>query len=145
VRRLREIHAATGERKRAGQPEGADDVVRSISFAPSPVQRLVSRMISSPRVFNLVVSNIPGPREPLYMRGCRLREAYPVVPIADRHALSIGVTTVGDGAFFGLYADRESLPEIDGLSPEIDSAINELLEAAGDGAPRRDRLVMGFG
>ena len=61
VRRLREIHAATSDRKRAGKPEGADDVVRSLGFVPSPVQRVVSRLIASPRTFNLTVSNIPGP------------------------------------------------------------------------------------
>ena len=85
-------------------------MLRSLGFAPSPVQRMVSRLIASPRTFNLTVSNIPGPREPMYMRGCPLAEAYPVVPIADRHALSIGVTTVGDGAFFGLYADPRVAP-----------------------------------
>jgi diacylglycerol O-acyltransferase / wax synthase len=126
MRRLREIHAATSDRKRAGKPEGADDVVRSLGFAPSPVQRVVSRLIASPRTFNLTVSNIPGPPEPLYMLGCRLAEAYPVVPIPERHALSIGVTTVGEGAFFGLYADPKSLPGIEGLAGEIDLAIDEL-------------------
>jgi WS/DGAT/MGAT family acyltransferase len=128
VRRLREIHAATSDRKRAGKPEGADDVVRSLGFAPSPVQGLVSRLIASPRTFNLTVSNIPGPPEALYMRGCPLAEAYPVVPITERHSLSIGVTTVGEGAFFGLYADPESLPGIDGLADEIGLAIDELAE-----------------
>jgi diacylglycerol O-acyltransferase / wax synthase len=126
VRRLREIHAATSDRKRAGKPEGADDVVRSLGFAPSPLQSVVSRLIASPRTFNLTVSNIPGPPERLYMRGCPLAEVYPVVPIPERHALSIGVTTVGDGAFFGLYADPQSLPGIDGLADEIDLAIDEL-------------------
>jgi diacylglycerol O-acyltransferase / wax synthase len=126
VRRVREIHAATTDRKRAGQPEGANDVMRSLRFAPPPVQRLVSKLIASPLAFNLTVSNIPGPREPLYMCGCPLMEAYPVVPIADRHALSIGVTTVGHGAFFGLYADCESLPEVDELAACIDRAIDEL-------------------
>jgi diacylglycerol O-acyltransferase len=128
VRRLREIHASTSDRKRAGKPEGADDVVRSLGFVPSPIQRMVSRLIASPRTFNLTVSNIPGPPEPLFMRGCRLVEAYPVVPLPDRHALSIGLTTVGDRAFFGLYADPESLPEIDGLAGEINGAIDELAE-----------------
>jgi diacylglycerol O-acyltransferase / wax synthase len=126
LRRLHEIHAGTRDRKRAGKPEGADDVVRSLSFAPAPLQRVVSRLIASPRTFNLTVSNIPGPPEPLYMRGCPLAEVYPVVPIPERHALSIGVTTVGGGAFFGLYADPESLPGIDGLAGEIDLAIDEL-------------------
>jgi hypothetical protein len=60
------------------------------------------------------------------MRGCRLAEAYPVVPIADRHALSIGVTTLADDAFFGLYADRESLPDVDALAGCIDISIDEL-------------------
>jgi diacylglycerol O-acyltransferase len=90
------------------------------------VQRLVSRLVASPRAFNLVVSNIPGPRDPLYMAGCPLAEAYPVVPIPDRHALAIGVTTVGDGACFGLYADPASLPAVDRLANEIDRSIDEL-------------------
>ncbi len=128
VRRLREIHAATSDRKRDGKPEGADDVVRSLGFVPSPIQRAVSRLIASPRTFNLTVSNIPGPSQPLYMHGCPLAEAYPVVPIPERHALSIGVTTVGEDAFFGLYADPESLPGVDGLADEIDLAIDELAE-----------------
>jgi diacylglycerol O-acyltransferase len=129
VRRLREIHIATSERKRAREPEGADDVMRSLEFAPSPLQRLASRLVASPRTFNLTVSNIPGPQEPLYMLGCPLVEAYPVVPIADRHALSIGVTTVGDGAYFGLYADPGLLPEGDRLASAIGRSIDGLLEA----------------
>ena len=63
------------------------------------------------------------------MRGCPLAEAYPVVPIADRHALSIGITTVGDGAFFGLYADpRVASRRSTGWPSEIDEAIDELAE-----------------
>jgi diacylglycerol O-acyltransferase / wax synthase len=127
VRRLREIHAATSDRKRAGHPDGASDVVRSLGLVPSPLQRMVSRLIASPGAFNLTVSNIPGPAEPLYMLGYRLAEAYPIVPIPERHSLSIGVTTVGDGAFFGLYADRESLPGVEGLAREVDGAIDELV------------------
>jgi diacylglycerol O-acyltransferase len=131
VRRLREIHMATTEGKRNHVPEGGDDVMRSLGFAPGPVRRLASRLIAGPRAFNLTVSNIPGPREPLYMLGCELAEAYPVVPIADRHALSIGVTTVGDGAYFGLYADPEALPDGDRLATAIDRSIDELMDACG--------------
>jgi diacylglycerol O-acyltransferase len=129
VRRMRVIHMATSEGKRERVPEGADDVMTSLRFAPGPVRRLASRLISSPRAFNLTVSNIPGPSEPLYMLGCPLAEAYPVVPIADRHALSIGVTTVGDGAYFGLYACPEALPQGDWLAAAIDRSIDELGEA----------------
>ena len=132
IRRLSDIHLATSERKRMGGPEGANDVVRSIGLVPSPVQRFVSRLLASPQAFNLVVSNIPGPREELYMRGCPIVEAYPVVPLADRHALSIGVTTIRDGAFFGLYADRDSLPEVDVLAAHVEGAIEELVELSRD-------------
>jgi diacylglycerol O-acyltransferase len=141
VRRLREVHMATSEQKRAQEPEGADDVLRSLSLAPAPVQRLASRVISGPRAFNLTVSNIPGPRDPLYMLGCELAEAYPVVPIADRHALSIGMTTIGDRACFGLYADPQSLPSGDRLAGAIDRSIDELLEA-GEVASEADRLLV---
>jgi diacylglycerol O-acyltransferase / wax synthase len=128
VRRVREIHGETDERKRRGFPEGGDDIVGLLGLVPGPLQRLASRLIASPRTFNLVVSNIPGPRERSYMRGCRLREAYPVVPLADRHTLSIGFTSVADRGCFGLYADRDSLPDVDGLADCIDAAIDELLE-----------------
>jgi hypothetical protein len=62
------------------------------------------------------------------MLGCELKEVYPVVPLADGHALSIGMTTVQRDACFGLYADREALPDADRLTGHIDAAIDELLE-----------------
>lgn len=130
VRRVHEIHGETEERKRRGFPEGGDDIVGLLGLVPEPLQRLASRLIASPRAFNLVVSNIPGPPAEAYMRGCRLRETYPVVPLADQHTLSIGFTSVADRACFGLYADRDSLPDVDDLAACIDAAIDELLEPA---------------
>jgi diacylglycerol O-acyltransferase / wax synthase len=143
TRALYELHGATMERKEAGEPEGADSVMRSLTFAPAPLQRLVSRLVASPRAFNLTVSNIPGPQPPMYMRGCRLAEAYPVVPISDGHGLSIGVTTVGEGAFFGLYADRRTLPDVDRLAETIDESIDEFLAIAAEGVPGPERVLVG--
>ena len=140
VRRVREVRAATARRKDGGVPAAGADVIRSIGLIPPAARPLVSRAIASPRTFNLVVSNIPGPGEPLYMRGCRLAEAYPVVPVADQHALSIGVTTVDDVACFGLYADRDSLPDVDRLAVSIDAALDELLERAPEVRPRADAV-----
>ena len=80
--------------------------------------------MASPQAFNLVISNIPGPRIPLYLRGCRLEEAYPVVPLSERHAVSIGMMTVGDDVCFGLYADRETLPDAGVLAERLDAAID---------------------
>jgi diacylglycerol O-acyltransferase len=94
------------------------------------VQKTLAHLAAAPSTFNLVVSNIPGPREPLYLLGCELQEAYPVVPIADRHVLSIGMTTIQDEACFGIYADCEALPDADLLADCIDASVQELLAIA---------------
>ena len=83
--------------------------------------------MASPRMFNLVVSNIPGPREPMFMLGCELKEAYPVVPLADGHALSIGMTTIQDRACFGLYAAGECLSAVDRVAAALERSTDELL------------------
>jgi diacylglycerol O-acyltransferase len=127
LRRLEQIHTAMKERKSSGQPQGANRLLQSLTYAPRRVQYAASQLVASPRIFNLTVSNIPGPREPLYLLGCELEEAYPVVPVADRHAVSIGMTTVGDGAFFGVYADRRSMPDADQLAEDIDEELDDLM------------------
>jgi diacylglycerol O-acyltransferase len=128
VRRLLDIHATMSDRKQAGEPEGADSALKLVGYAPHQLQNVVSRLVASPRTYNLTVSNIPGPRDPLFMLGCELKEVYPVVPLSDRHAVSIGITTIRDGAYFGIYADRESLPDAELLAQDIDISIDELLE-----------------
>jgi diacylglycerol O-acyltransferase / wax synthase len=126
--RLFNVNYQTSTRKRGGLPEEADAVLRAAGYTPAPVQRALSHLIASPRTFNLVISNIPGPRIPLYLRGCKLVEAYPVVPLSNRHAVSIGMTTVCDDACFGLYADRATMPDADLLAGRLDAAIDELLD-----------------
>jgi WS/DGAT/MGAT family acyltransferase len=127
VRRLRRVQATMTRRKRQREPEGADLALKAAQHAPGVVQHAISRIMASPRTFNLVVSNIPGPTQPLYLLGCPLEAAYPVVPLADRHALSVGMTTVGARACIGVYADREVIPDAGALAGDVDSAISELL------------------
>lgn len=136
LRRLLNVHLATSDCKRRGDAEGGDVVLRAFDYAPRTLQAAVSRLVASPRTFNLVVSNIPGPADPMYMCGCELEEAYPVVPLADRHAVSVGVTTVREGAFFGLYADRVALPDADDLAADVGTALDELVGQASE--PERE-------
>jgi diacylglycerol O-acyltransferase / wax synthase len=126
VRRLRGLATAMGTRKRRGEPQGADNMLNALSYAPRPIQHAITQMAASPRTFNLVVSNIPGPQQPLYMLGCELAEVFPVVPLSDQHAVSIGMTTINDRAYFGVYADTQSLPDANQLSTAIDESIQEL-------------------
>jgi WS/DGAT/MGAT family acyltransferase len=125
--RLYQVHTAMSRAKREGEPEGSDLVLKSASYTPAAVQLALSRIFASPRAFNLVVSNIPGPTEPTYMLGCRLRAVYPIVPLAEHHAVSVGMLTVHDQACIGVYADREALPDVKLLAQNIDDAITELL------------------
>jgi WS/DGAT/MGAT family acyltransferase len=127
LNRLRRVHAVTAQHKAAHTAEGSDAALRALAYGPRTLQRAASHLVASPFAFNLVVSNIPGPPQPLYMRGCELTSAYPVVPLAAGHALSIGMTTVQDDACLGLYADREALPDADRLAGHVDGAIDELL------------------
>jgi WS/DGAT/MGAT family acyltransferase len=146
VARLTEVSTATRSRKHSGEPEGAATLMGVMGYIPAPLKWLASRVATSPRTFNLIISNIPGPSERLYMRGCELREAYPVVPLADRHALSIGFTSIRDQACFGLYADRLTLPDVRVLPEDIHDSVDELLQLAtaprpASPSPRQPALV----
>jgi diacylglycerol O-acyltransferase / wax synthase len=127
LERLGHVHATTSARKRNREPEGADLAIKAAEHTPGVVQHAISRVLASPRTFNLVVSNIPGPSAPMYLLGCPLQAIYPIVPLADRHAVSIGMTTIGELACFGVYADREALPDAGALASDIDDALTELL------------------
>jgi diacylglycerol O-acyltransferase / wax synthase len=139
--RLRQVTLATEKAKVTGEPAGATTVLDLAAAAPSILQRAMSRLVASPRTFNVVVSNIPGPQAPMWMLGCRLRETYPVVPLADRHALSIGFTSVDGGAFFGIYADRDAAPDAEALAADIGAELDELLELAPSDASREAEPV----
>ncbi len=128
LRRLRQVNQTTHSRKVAHEPEGADALLRALTYAPLPLQRIGARALASPLVSNLTVSNIPGPTEPLYLMGCEVQEAYPVVPLTHHHGVSIGMTTVGKRACFGVYAQVALAGDADRLAQGIDAAIGELLD-----------------
>jgi len=93
------------------------------------VRRLAARAVAGPRMYNVVVSSLPGPSLPVYLAGCRLRAIHPAVPFAAGHTVSMGMCTVGGDACFGCYADRTVLPDAAGLAGDIDTAFDELLSA----------------
>ena len=132
--RLARVQEATAAFKTSGRPAGTGAVLGALGLLPDPLKNQAARMASSARVFNLTVSNIPGPRMPAYMLGAELSEAYPVVPLAEQHALSIGMFSYRDSMFFGLYADPGALPEVESLPDFLDAEVRGLA-----GPPRRRR------
>lgn len=135
--RLAEVHRATTAFKTSGRPEGAETVFGALGALPDVFRTAAARMVGSARVYNLTVSNIPGPRFPLYVLGARLLEAYPVVPLAEDHALSVGIFGYRDHLHFGLYADPEALPDVAALPEALSASLLALERTALRGAARR--------
>ena len=130
VRRLQRLHGLMRERKQAGDHYMVGGALDALRYVPRPLRRVGAKLAAaSPHTFNLTVSNIPGPGLPLYMLGCRLEAAYPVVPIPDRHGLSIGMTAIEGHACFGVYVDPTVVPDAENLDAGFHEAIEGLLAA----------------
>jgi WS/DGAT/MGAT family acyltransferase len=124
--RLDRVVAAMGALKADGRIEGSALLLTGLGMCPEPIKDRAARLAASPRLYNLTVSNIPGPRVPLYAAGGRVQSIYPVIPIPDRHALSIGVMTYDRGAHFCCYADPRALPGVERLAVALEEALAEL-------------------
>ena len=64
-------------------------------------------------MFNVAITNVPGPQHPLFVAGAQMASTYPVMPLGATRALSIGLTSYDGGVYYGLYADRDALPDTD--------------------------------
>jgi hypothetical protein len=127
--RVAAVHRATSQRARDGEAEDVDAALQALAIAPKPIRRALAHAVGHPRLFNLVVSSVPGPATPRYLHGCRLRELYSAVPLAGRHALSIGILMVAGRACFGIYSDPATLPDADALAEDLAAELDELLNA----------------
>ena len=88
-------------------------------------------------MYNLVISNVPGPRMPVYLLGAECVEVLPAIPLSDGHALSVGVFSLRDRLCFGAYADPEALPQARELPGAIAAAAADLIRASGARGPLR--------
>jgi len=129
VMRLHQVSFAMRGHKESGQSVGADALVQMSGFAPPTIHSLGARVASSMtrRLFNVVVTNVPGPQFPLYAAGARMLAMYPVVPLAKGQAVSIGLNSYDGGVFYGLNADRDAMPDIDVLADLIEESLSELV------------------
>lgn len=129
VMRLHQVSFAMRGHKESGEAVGADALVALSGFAPPTLHSLGARVASSftRRLFNVVVTNVPGPQFPLYAAGARMLEMYPVVPLAKGQALSIGLTSYDGGVYYGLNADRDAMPDTDVLAGLIEESLAELV------------------
>jgi diacylglycerol O-acyltransferase / wax synthase len=97
---------------------------------PEPVIASVADLMHHQPVFNLVVSNVPGPPIPLYFMGAEMLEAFPLVPLARNLTLSVGILSYQHHLTLGLWADRDLFPDLDLLVSAIDAGFAAMEKAA---------------
>ena len=107
------------------------------ALAPPAMHAAIARSLYATRLFNVTITNVPGPQMPLYAFGARLREVHPIVPLAAEHAVGMAIFSYDGLMTFGLIADSESMPDLGVLAYGIEQGIEELLAlaTARSGAP----------
>ncbi len=143
VERLRRTHELLRSAKERHRALPADLLTDATSFIPPAVMALAARttvdVLGRTRPpLNLVISNVPGPREPLFCAGARLEAQYPVSAIVDGVGLNITVLSYRDRLDFGIVADREQVDDVWSLIAGMSVALAELeslLPAAAPAAP----------
>jgi WS/DGAT/MGAT family acyltransferase len=129
--RLHQIAYQTQAHREAGQAVDAPAIAGIAGFAPPTLHSLGARLASglSRRMFNVVITNVPGPQLPLYLLGARMLATYPVIPLARGQALSIGLTSYDGGVYYGLNGDRDAMSDLDVLAQCIVDSLAEMVEA----------------
>jgi diacylglycerol O-acyltransferase / wax synthase len=135
AQRLRTISEAMDAVKQSGQAVGAEILTHLSGFAPPTIMAQAARLQARQRLFNLVVTNVPGPQFPLYLLGRELEAAYPMVPLAENTALGIAILSYNGQLNFGLVADYDALADVEVLADELRSSIDELSAAAAASGP----------
>jgi hypothetical protein len=100
------------------------------SFAPPTVLAQASRLNFSTRLFNLIVTNVPGPQLPLYVRGREMTDVFPVAFLPKNHALAVAIMSYNGQMSFGLIGDYEALPDIGVVRGGIEDELAALVAFA---------------
>jgi diacylglycerol O-acyltransferase len=142
VARLRVVREAMEGLKESKQAVGAELITGLEALAPPTILAQASRLQFSTRLFNLLVTNVPGPQFPLYVLGRRLRDLFPVAFLPENQSLAVAIMSYDGSIDFGLLGDYDALPDIAELASALDDSLRELVEAAAP-KPRRSRAAAG--
>jgi diacylglycerol O-acyltransferase len=138
-RRFHDIHTTTDELKRSGEASGGAVVAEAANWAGGAVVELTARLIGSSRVYNLIVTNVPGPSIPLYLAGSRMREAYPHLPLFEQQGIGIALLGYVGRLAVCIGADWNLGDLLQDIAGRIETGLAELASLAGlaaDDEPR---------
>jgi len=130
VERLRLVQESMGNLKQSKQALGAEVIAGLQDFAPPTLLAQASRVNFSTRLFNLIVTNVPGPQFPLYLLGREMQEIVPIAFLPENHALAIAIMSYNGQVDFGLLADYDAMPDLEELGEMLEESLAELLEEA---------------
>jgi WS/DGAT/MGAT family acyltransferase len=131
VERLRIVRESMQGLKESKQALGAEVIAGIQNFAPPTLLSMASRLNFSTRLFNLIVTNVPGPQFPLYLLGRELEQLVPVAFLPQDHAMAVAIMSYNGKAVFGLLGDYDAMPDIEQFASYLEDALRELQEAAG--------------
>ncbi len=130
VRRLELCRRGMQGIKQSKQALGAEVISRFNDFAPPTLLAQAARVNFSTRLFNLVVTNVPGPQIPLYVLGRELQDIFPVGFLPPNQALFVAIMSYNGGVNFGLLADYDAIDDLEAIGEGIEDSIAELVAAA---------------
>ncbi len=136
VARLRVVKQAMDGLKDSKQAIGAEVIAGVQQFAPPTILAQASRLNFSTRLFNVIVTNVPGPQFPLYILGRRLVDLFPIAFLPNNHALAIAIMSYDGGIDFGLLGDYDALADLSALGELLEESLAELVTAAAAVAPK---------
>jgi WS/DGAT/MGAT family acyltransferase len=138
IARFRAVHEAMRGLKESGQAVGAEMITQLADFAPPTILAQAARLQTVQRLFNLTVTNVPGPQFPLFLLGRRLCRVYPQVPLAENCALGVAIMSYDGQIDFGLIADYDTIPDLDAIAGALGQEL-ELLASAAGASPKPGR------
>jgi diacylglycerol O-acyltransferase len=130
VERLRILTEQMGDLKSSGQAVGAEILTKLTDFAPATIASQAARLQPAQRFFNLVVTNVPGPQFPLYVLGRRMESIFPMVPLARRQALCVGIMSYNGQVNFGLIGDYDAMADLESFALDLEATTDEALATA---------------
>jgi diacylglycerol O-acyltransferase len=137
VERLRIVRESMQGLKESKQALAAQVIAGLEDFAPPTILSMASRMNWSTRLFNMIVTNVPGPQIPLYMQGRELLEVVPVAFLPENYALTVAAMSYNGCLDFSLLGDYDAMHDIEKVGEYMEEALDELLVAAGRPPGRR--------
>ena len=130
VERLHLVSETMGDLKGSGEAVGAELLTKLTDFAPPTIASQAARLQPAQRFFNLVVTNVPGPQFPLFLMGRRMSSIFPLVPLARRQALCVGIMSYDGKIDFGLVGDYDAMADLDSFGLDLEGAIAEAVATA---------------